>query len=242
MLHAILLLQLALAPPEAKEAEKLVHASIRDFDLGSFDKALDEAEQAYRLYPLPQILYNIAQCHRALKHWEKAAFFYERYLARLPEAANRRTVQDLLTEATYRAKAEGLPAPKAEPVPPPQPVGVVAAPPGGQATGGESVPAAAVEPGVERAIEPSRSHAAAYVLGSAAVASLAVAIIGIVYVENFETVLGRLNATPAEKYAVWKADHATAASEEPAAQNWMWIASAAGAVALGTGTAAVFTW
>ncbi len=239
MLHAILLLQLALAPPEAKEAEKLVHASIRDFDLGSFDKALDEAEQAYRLYPLPQILFNIAQCHRALKHWEKAAFFYERYLAKFPEATNRRTVEDLLTQATYRAKAEHLPPPKLEPATP-APAVVLAAPV--QATGVKSVPAATVEPGVDASIEPSRSHAAAYVLGSAAVASLAVAIIGLVYVENFETVLGRLNAAPAEKYAAWWADHATAASEEPAAQHWMWIAGAAGAVALGTGTAAVFTW
>jgi tetratricopeptide (TPR) repeat protein len=240
LLHAILLLQLTLAPPEAKEAEKLVHASIRDFDLGSFDEALDEAERAYRLDPLPQILFNIAQCHRALKHWEKAAFFYERYLSRLPEAANRRTVEDMLTEATYRAKAEHMPAPQ---VAPPVPaVVVVAAPPTTQARRDEGVPAAAVEPGLDKSIEPSRSHAAAYVLGSAAVASLAVAIIGIVYVENFETVLGRLNATPTERYAAWQADHATAATEEPAAQNWMWIAGAAGAVALGTGTAAVFTW
>jgi tetratricopeptide (TPR) repeat protein len=117
LLHAILLLQLAVTPPEANEAEKLVHASIQDYDLGSFDKALDEAEQAYRLDPLPQILFNIAQCHRALKHWEQAAFFYRRYLLKLPAAPNRRTVDDLLTEATYRAKAAQLPAPKAGPAP-----------------------------------------------------------------------------------------------------------------------------
>ena len=79
-------------------------------------------------------------------------------------------------------------------------------------------------------------------LGSVAVASLAVAVVGLVYVENFESVLGRLNGTPVEKYSAWEADHATAASEEPAARNWMWIAGATGAVALGSGTAAVFTW
>src|SRR5208282_1727037 len=72
LLHAILLLQLLATPPEAHDAEALVHASMRDYDLGYFEQALREAEQAYRLYPLPQILFNIGQCHRALEHWERA--------------------------------------------------------------------------------------------------------------------------------------------------------------------------
>jgi hypothetical protein len=73
------------------------------------------------------------------------------------------------------------------------------------------------------------------------VASLVVAVVGIVYVESFETVLGRLNS-PSETYGQWEVDQPTAASHRPAAANWMWIAGATGAVALGTGTAAVFTW
>ncbi len=246
MLHAVLLLQLALTPPEAHQAEKLVHASMRDYDLGYFEQALREAEDAYRLNPLPQILFNIAQCHRALQHWEKAAFFYERFLTKLPEAPNRKKVEDLLTEVQYKAKAAALPARPAAPPPQPLvlpvPTATPAAPPPAAPPAEERAPAAAVEPWAEKQAEPSHSHAAAYVLGSVAVASLVVAIVGLVYVENFETVLGRLNAMPAEKYAAWQSDHATATSEEPAAQNWMWIAGATGAVALGTGTAAVFTW
>jgi tetratricopeptide (TPR) repeat protein len=237
LLHAVLLLQLALTPPEAQHAERLVHASIRDFDLGNFEQALGEAEQAYGLDPLPQILFNIAQCHRALKHWEKAAFFYQRYLSKLPNAPNRPTVEDLLTEVTYRAKVEALPASK------PQPAVVVAVPPpAAPVTREESVPPAALEPGTDKSIGPSRSHTAAYVLGSVAIASLGAAIVGIVYVESFEAVLGRLNGTPVEKYAAWQTDHATATSDKPLAQDFMWIGGAAGAVALGTGTAAVFTW
>lgn len=238
MLHAVLLLQLAVAPAEAQQAERLVHASIRDYDLGAFDQALGEAEQAYRLDPLPQILFNIAQCHRALEHWEKAAFFYERYLERLPEAPNRKHVEDLLTEATYRAKAEKLPP---VPVRPRPPAPLQAAPAPTPATA-QAAPSAAVTPSTEKAAEPAHPHTAAYVLGSVAVASLVVAVLGIVYVESFEAVLGRLNGTPVEKYGAWQADHATATSEKPAAQNWMWVAGATGAVALGTGTAAVWTW
>ena len=236
MLHAILLLQLVVTPPEAHDAEKLVHASIHDYDQGHFEQALDEAEQAYRLYPLPPILYNIAQCQRALGHWERAAFFYEEYLAKVPDSPTRKAVEDLITEAVYRAKAEHQPSGPAAPAP--QPVVVVTAPTAAApAPKGEGVPAAALEP----TAEPAHGHATSYVLGSVAVASLVVAIVGIVYVESFETVLGRLNS-PSETYGQWEVDQPTAASHRPAAANWMGIAGAAGAVALGTGTAAVFTW
>lgn len=185
MLHAILLLQLAVTPPEANEAEKLVHASIQDYDLGSFDKALDEAEQAYRLDPLPQILFNIAQCHRALKHWEQAAFFYRRYLLKLPAAPNRRTVDDLLTEATYRAKAAQLPAPKAGPAPSLNAELALEQAPGPKPILPDtplSAPAAAVS---EAPPPTSHSHWLGASLAAAAVVSAGFAIYGTVKVGDY---------------------------------------------------------
>ncbi len=234
MLPALLLLHLASPPsplaPQAQQAADLVHASIRDFDMTYYDRALAEAEEAYRLDPLPQILFNIAQCHRALKHWEKAAALYRRYLKKLPEAPNRQQVEDRLAEAEYRAKLEALSTRPERQVA--QPVVVVSAP--------ESVPPAAVEASAAKGAEPAHSHAAAWVLGSVAVASLVFMVIGIVDVENYEAVIGRLN-NPVS-YPAWRVDDATATSMMPAAQAWEVVAFATGAVALGTGTAAVLTW
>jgi tetratricopeptide (TPR) repeat protein len=224
-----------------------VHASMSDYDLGYFEQALREAEQAYRLYPLAQILFNIGQCHRALKHWDKAAFFYERYLQKLPDAPNRERVEQLLAETQYRAKAEAL-----QPHPEPAPQGVVVvsplppppqaapAPPPVVAKTEASVPPAAVEPWAEKTAEAPHSRTAAYVLGSVALASLVVMVIGIVEVESFESVVGRLN-NPVS-YTAWEADEATANSQVSQAQVWEVVAFTTGAMALGTGTAAVLTW
>jgi tetratricopeptide (TPR) repeat protein len=243
VLHAVLLLQLLATPSQTHDAQELVRASIRDYDLGHFDEALKEAEAAYRLDSLPQILFNIGQCEKALKHWEKAAFFYERYLSKLPQAPNRKRVEELLAEAQIRLKeAQQAAAPDSSvvavsPLPPPALV-EPALPPAAALP--ESVPPAAVEPFAEKAVEAPHSHTAAYVLGSVAVVSLVFMVVGIVQVENFESVVGRVN-NPVS-YTAWKADEATAASQLSGAQAWEAVAFAAGAIAFGTGTAAALTW
>ena len=261
MLRAILLLHILATPAhQAKEAEERVHASMTDYDMGHFEQALREAEEAYRLDPRPQILYNMAQCHRGLHHWDQAAYLYQRYLAKLPDAPNRKSVEGLLAEVQQQLKAEQAKTSAVEaapqgvvvvsPLPPPPLVltPLVAAPlvetPAAKppVTKDASAPPAAIGPGVEKSAEPRHSHAAAYVLGSAALVSLVVMVIGIVYVENFEAVLGRLNSSKVESYAAWQADQATAASQQPHAQVWEWVAGATGAVAAVTGTSAVLTW
>jgi tetratricopeptide (TPR) repeat protein len=67
--------------------------------LGQFEHALDAFSQAYELKPLPGFLFNIAQCHRHLGNFERASFFYKRYLTLAslvpPDAA---VVNDLLRE------------------------------------------------------------------------------------------------------------------------------------------------
>ncbi len=255
MLRAILLLQLVAMPPPAPstaEAARLVHDSINDFELGAFEKALHEAEEAYRLAPLPQILFNIGQCHKALKHWEKAAYYYQRYLAKVPSAPNRAAVEDFITEVTYRLKAEQLPVappppapapPSAEISPPPAPpapaapipVLVVSSAPLSTTTP-EAVPPAAVEV----APEPHHSHTAAWILGSVAVACVAVAVVSIVEVESFESLQGRL-ANPVS-YSQWEKDDATALTQGPQASNWEVTAIVTGATAIATGTAAGLVW
>jgi hypothetical protein len=265
LFHALLLLQLAVTPPQAREAEKLVHASMRDYDLGYFEQALWEAEEGYRVDPLPEILFNIGQCHRMLKHWERATFFFQRYLWKLPDAANRPLAEKLLADVMQHLDAaepkpspsvvvvSGLPPP-AQPQPvvvvsglaPPgrPPVAQAAPPPAPVVAKAEPAPVAAVSPatapGVAKAVAPVRSHTAAWVLGSVAVVGLVVAVVGLVEVENFQSVLGRLNNP--QSYTAWQADHATAVGEAPSIPAWEWVAGGGGAVAVGTGTAAAFTW
>lgn len=240
MIVAILLLQLAAEPPPAAEAARLVHASIRDYELGFFEQALHEAEEAYRIDPLPQILFNIGQCQKALKHWEQAAINYQHYLAKMPDAPNRAKVEDLLTEVTYRLKAEQLPspAPPPAPAPAPTPVVVVAAAPPSVPT---PAPTEAVPPAALEAAPPSsHSHAAGWVLGAVAVACLGVAVAGIVGVANYESFRGRL--TNPTSYTQYQQDLANASSEGDQANTWEAVAITTGAAALVAGTTAALVW
>src|SRR5262245_45682748 len=66
------------APPsetEKKEqAKKLATEADQSYKLGRFEVALAGFEKAYEIFPAPGLLFNIAQCHRALRHWERALF------------------------------------------------------------------------------------------------------------------------------------------------------------------------
>jgi tetratricopeptide (TPR) repeat protein len=69
------------------------------YELGRFDEALREFTAAYEAKRLPAFLFNIGQCHRELKQWEQAIFFYRGYLHALPEAPNRALVDELIADA-----------------------------------------------------------------------------------------------------------------------------------------------
>lgn len=79
------------------------------YDLGDFDKARNLYAEAYELKPLPGFLFNIGQCHKRLGEWNRAAFYYRRYLARLPEDADPSKLEALIAEMDAKALA---PAPR----------------------------------------------------------------------------------------------------------------------------------
>jgi hypothetical protein len=64
---------------EAKSKAKFKAAQV-EYDVGRFEEALKDFSDAYQLKPLPGFLFNIAQCHRQLGNFERARFFYRRYL------------------------------------------------------------------------------------------------------------------------------------------------------------------
>jgi tetratricopeptide (TPR) repeat protein len=81
------------------QARVHVQAADIDYKLGKFDEALAEYSKAFELFPAPPLLFNLAQCHRNLKNFERAIFFFEGYLRESPNAPNRALVEDLLKES-----------------------------------------------------------------------------------------------------------------------------------------------
>jgi tetratricopeptide (TPR) repeat protein len=73
------------------------------YDLGRFDEALAAYTSAYEAKPLPAFLFNMAQCHKQMGNWERASFFYKRYLALSPSAKDEAAVKKLVEEADAKA-------------------------------------------------------------------------------------------------------------------------------------------
>ena len=83
------------ASPEELQRMHFRRAKIA-YRTGHFKKALAEFELALKAKHHPVILFNIAQCHRQLGHYDKALFFYKLYLSEWPKAKNRALVERLI--------------------------------------------------------------------------------------------------------------------------------------------------
>lgn len=106
------------------EARAHFEAGREHHQLGRFERAIEEYEAAYRLVPLPDLLFNIGQCHRNLKNPERAIFFFERFLQERPEAKDAELVRKLIAELEgelARRKAEETSTPTIASMPPSQP-------------------------------------------------------------------------------------------------------------------------
>src|SRR5437899_3114539 len=98
---AFLMVHSAPAWPQADAGEQIrveIKSAQTAYDLGQFDEALNHFSEGYRLDPLPGILFNLAQCHRQLGHWERAAFFYRRFLALAKDKPDEALVSELIAE------------------------------------------------------------------------------------------------------------------------------------------------
>ena len=73
-------LSTAVAQP-AKTADDHYKAGAKQYNLGNFDKAIEEFKQAYAIQDKPAYLYNIAQAYRQLRDCKNALFFYKRFLS-----------------------------------------------------------------------------------------------------------------------------------------------------------------
>ena len=103
-------------PADETKAKALFQSGMKTYDVGDFEGALKLYSDAYQLAPRPGFLFNIAQCHRQLNNFERAAFFYQRFIDNSkPRAPNVDLATQLLGEmktkqeeklAAEKAKAE----------------------------------------------------------------------------------------------------------------------------------------
>ena len=102
----LLLLLLAASSPDATaRAERLTQRCITEYNGGAFDEALTDGQRAYAIRPVAGLLFNLGQIHRALHHWEEAAFSYRAYLRELPTAANRVEVEAMIAAMDTKLRA-----------------------------------------------------------------------------------------------------------------------------------------
>jgi tetratricopeptide (TPR) repeat protein len=112
MVGVLLTGTLGAAPGQSDRADTQAREKFRiaqkAFNLGNFEQALDYYSQAYSLKAHPGFLFNIAQCYRMLREYERAAFFYKRYLAlATPGRAETTLVTGLIQEVeTKQAQLE----------------------------------------------------------------------------------------------------------------------------------------
>jgi tetratricopeptide (TPR) repeat protein len=90
------------------------------YEIANYKEALDEFEKAYKLQPLPALLYNIGRCHESLGNLKAAVASYRDYLAREKEISDRATIEARIANLEKRIKpAEPAPPTEAQPVAPP---------------------------------------------------------------------------------------------------------------------------
>lgn len=83
----------AYATDDVTAAREHYRKATMAFELGAFDEAIGEYEEAYRLKDDPAILYNLGQAHRLAQHSTEALHFYKMYLSKVPDASNRAEVE-----------------------------------------------------------------------------------------------------------------------------------------------------
>jgi len=126
---------LARADEAADKARgKLVwREGVKQYDLGDFDAAIKKFEEAYQIFPNPDILFNLGQAHRKTKSYDRAIHYFRTFLRYKPAAPNRDVVESLIAElegliAAEKASNERPPDTVHAPPPPAAPTPAAAAP------------------------------------------------------------------------------------------------------------------
>ena len=75
-------------------------------EAGDYDKAIAEYLEADRLASRPELLFNIAQCHRLAGHAEAAITYYRRFVEAMPGAAGADDARTYIAQLEKQVEAE----------------------------------------------------------------------------------------------------------------------------------------
>jgi len=141
---------------DEKHARELYERAEKSFNVGKFAEALTDYQAAYEAKPLPGFLFNIAQCYRNMGNYERARFFFRRYLSIEPKAPNRRKVEELIAEMSKQIDAQAAAAASAPATTPPATTTPPLASAAGDAKPGDAKPsdATAAAPPEPKPVEP----------------------------------------------------------------------------------------
>lgn len=145
----------------AAEAQRHWTAGMAHFQLEEWDDAIKEWEAGFRLKPVPQFLYNIAQAYRQSKRYDKALSFYRKYLRMSPDAPNRPEVEGHIKtlEALVAEQQKATNKPPVQPLPstPPDHAATATAP-AAPATSAPTTTTTTNAPAATTSSEPARAE------------------------------------------------------------------------------------
>jgi tetratricopeptide (TPR) repeat protein len=120
-MHAFLLIAALLQQAEG-DAKQLTEQGLAHYNVGEYDKAIDEFKRAYLISKTPALLFNIAQAQRLKGDCKEALQSYKAYL-RADPSANRQKIDARIAEMEkcVKEKPEPTPTPTPEPKPEPPP-------------------------------------------------------------------------------------------------------------------------
>lgn len=123
----------SVAPEVHARTKALAQQATASFGAGKFAAALTRFEEAFENEPLPILLFNMAECQKALGRWHLTAELAQRYLDTQPEGIGLERGQKLLAEAQSMAGITPSKPSEAHPLvltPEPAPPQMVPATPG----------------------------------------------------------------------------------------------------------------
>ena len=98
--------QAAPSPQAMKEAKAHFAQGKAYQDAGAWDDAIKEYEAAYKLAPLPQLLFNVGQCYRLKGDKPKALEAYQRFIDVAPDGPGADDARDHVASLKLRIQVE----------------------------------------------------------------------------------------------------------------------------------------
>lgn len=95
------------AATNEEQAQALYESGVRHYNVAEYDEAIADYKAAYKLYPEPTFLYNIAVAYRMKGDCQQALVFYRTYLRNEPNPPNKDKIDQRVAEMEECVKKKG---------------------------------------------------------------------------------------------------------------------------------------